>query len=70
MQTTTVTDVRKACQEIGDKMNATYNKKNDMKAGLGAIQAYSTAIKAAQSHLIYKKLTASPASIKFFESEE
>lgn len=69
-QTVTVNDVRVTCQTIGDKLNDNYEKTGDLKSAQGAIQAYSTAIKAAQAQLVYKKLTGSPGKIAFFENEK
>lgn len=68
-KTVNVNDVRIVSQQIGDSLTDTYLEKNDLKAASAAIQAYGTAIKAAQCHLIYKKLTGSPARMEFFETK-
>jgi hypothetical protein len=65
-----VVDVRKVCQKIGDTMNDNFASNNDTKSAQAAIHAYGVAIKAAQTQLIYKKLTGSPGRIEFFESTE
>lgn len=66
--TTTVDDVRKMCQNIGDSLTGTYSKTGDIKAAAAAISAYGTAIGAVKAQLIYKKMTSSPARIEFFET--
>lgn len=66
--TSTVTDVRKNCQIIGDKLYENFSDTGDLKAAQASVQAYSAALKAATSHLIYKKLTGKPGKIKFFEA--
>ena len=68
-KTTTVDDVRKMCQKIGDSLSGTYAGTGDIKAAAGAISAYSTAISAVKAQLIYKKMTSSPARIDFFETK-
>lgn len=67
-KTVTINDVREACQEIGDAINVTFKKTGDLKAAQGAVNAYRTAISAAKTQLIYKKLTGTPAEIKFLEN--
>jgi quinolinate synthase len=67
-KTTTVDDVRKMCQKIGDSLSSTYANTGDIKAAAGAISAYGTAIGAVKAQLIYKKMTSSPARIEFFET--
>jgi len=66
-KTLTISDVRVACQEIGDNINDTFKKTGDLKAAQGAINAYRTAISAAKTQLVYKKLTGKPGEIKFLE---
>lgn len=68
VKTTTVDDVRKMCQNIGDSLSGTYANTGDIKAAAGAISAYGTAIGAVKAQLIYKKMTSSPARIEFFET--
>jgi len=68
VKTTTVDDVRKMCQSIGDSLSGTYANTGDIKAAAGAISAYGTAIGAVKAQLIYKKMTSSPARIEFFET--
>lgn len=68
-KTTTVDDVRKMCQKIGDSLSGTYASTGDIKAAAGAISAYGTAIGAVKAQLIYKKMTSSPARIDFFETK-
>jgi quinolinate synthase len=67
LKTVTVNDVRIMCQGIGDSLSDTYANTGDIKAAAAAISAYSTAISAVKAQLIYKKMTASPARIDFFE---
>lgn len=69
VKTLNVSDVVAVTQEIGDKLTNHYNKNNDLKVVQTALSAYKTSIAAAKAQLIYKKLTGSPMSIKFFESE-
>ena len=64
------TDVRKHCQQIGDKLFHQHAQNNDLKSAQGAIMAYSAAIKIAMAQLVYKKLTGNPGRIEFFEEPE
>ena len=64
-KTQTITDVREALQGIGDSLNSTYESTKDLKAAQGAVSAYSAAISAAKTQLIYKKLTGNPGEITF-----
>lgn len=66
-KTIKINDVREACQEIGDKLKDTFDATKDLKAAQGAVSAYSTAISAAKTQLIYKKLTGQPADIDFLK---
>ena len=66
-QTVTVTDVRKQLQSIGDKVNDTFEKTEDINVALVAIKAYNGAINAAKTQLIYKKASGMPAKIPFLE---
>jgi hypothetical protein len=66
-KTVNVTDVRETCQQIGDKLKDNFDQTEDLKAAQSAISAYSTAISAAKTQLIYKKLTGQPSDIDFFK---
>lgn len=66
--TNNITDVRKACQSIGDKLATSFESNKDLKTVQTAIQAYGTALNAAKSQLIYKKLTGTPSRVEFFEN--
>jgi hypothetical protein len=66
-KTYTINDVREACQNIGDKLKDNFDQTADLKAAQGAVSAYSTAINAAKTQLIYKKLTGQPAEVLFLE---
>jgi hypothetical protein len=66
-KTVTITDVREACQDIGDKLKDNFDKTKDFKAAQGSVQAYSAAISAAKTQLIYKKLTGTPIEIEFLK---
>jgi hypothetical protein len=68
-KTENVDDVRVACQHIGDSLCNKYDKTQDLKSAQGAVSAYAVAISAMKAQLIYKKMTASPTRIKFFETE-
>ncbi len=65
--TENITDVRKAVQGIGDTLNEGFNATKDLKMAQGAVQAYSAAINAAKTQLIYKKLTGTPMEIEFLK---
>lgn len=66
-KTESITDVRKALQGIGDSLNGTFESTKDLKAAQGAVSAYSAAINAAKTQLIYKKLTGTPGEIQFLK---
>lgn len=66
-KTVDINDVRETCQQIGDKLKDTFDKTSDLKVAQGAVSAYSTAISAAKTQLIYKKLTGSPVDIDFLK---
>jgi hypothetical protein len=66
-KTININDVREACQNIGDKLKDTFDDTRDLKAAQGAVSAYGTAISAAKTQLIYKKLTGAPAEIDFLK---
>lgn len=65
--TESITDVRKAVQGIGDTLNEAFYHTGDLKVAQGAISAYSAAINASRTQLIYKKLTGKPSEIQFLE---
>jgi hypothetical protein len=65
--TNNITDVLKAVQGIGDTLNEGFNATKDLKMAQGAVQAYSAAINAAKTQLIYKKLTGTPIEIEFLK---
>jgi hypothetical protein len=68
VKTDGIDDVRKACQEMGDMLKETYVDTRDLKAAQTSIKAYSTAINAAKTQVIYKKLTGHPPEIPFLKS--
>lgn len=65
--TNNITDVCRAVQDIGDTLNETFHHTGDLKVAQGAVQAYSVAINAAKTQLIYKKLTGTPIEIEFLK---
>ena len=65
--TNNITDVLKAVQGIGDTLNEGFNATKDLKMAQGAVPAYSAAINAAKTQLIYKKLTGTPMEIEFLK---
>lgn len=65
--TVDINDVRQVCQEIGDKLKDNFDKTADFKAAEGSVRAYATAISAAKTQLIYKKLTGTPMNIDFLK---
>lgn len=65
--TENIIDVRKAVQDIGDTLNETFSATKDLKVAQGAVQAYSVAINAAKTQLIYKKLTGTPGEMDFLK---
>lgn len=67
VKTITITDVRKACQDVGDKLKNVYDNTQDLKSAQLAVSAYSTAVSAAKAQLVYKKLTGKPGEIPFME---
>lgn len=68
VKTNSIDDVRKACQEMGDMLKETYVDTKDLKAAQHSIKAYSTAINAAKTQVIYKKLTGHPPEIPFLKN--
>jgi hypothetical protein len=65
VQTTNVNDVRKALQNMGDSNATLYNETQDLKVCQTAIKAYNSAINAAKTQIIYKKITGTPGEISF-----
>jgi hypothetical protein len=66
-KTIDINDVREACQDMGDKLKDTFDKTKDLKVAQGAVSAYATAISAAKTQLIYKKLTGIPMEMEFLK---
>lgn len=62
-KTVTIDDVRVACQDMGDQLKNNFDKSGDIKVAATAVSAYSTAINAAKTQLIYKKLTGAPTDM-------
>jgi arginine repressor len=54
-------------KEIGDVLSNQYYSSKDLKVAQGALSAYSVAISAAKTQLIYKKLTGTPVEIDFLK---
>jgi hypothetical protein len=67
IKTINVTDVIKVTQEIGDVLTNQYYSSKDLKVAQGALSAYSVAISAAKTQLIYKKITGTPVEIDFLK---
>ena len=53
---------------MGDQLKDNYDRTGDIKVAATAVIAYSTAIKAAQVQLIYKKLTGTPSNMACLNS--
>jgi hypothetical protein len=66
-KTVDINDVREQCQSIGDKLKDNFDKTADLKVAQGAVSAYGTAINAAKTQLVYKKLTGTPIDIDFLK---
>jgi len=67
IKTTTITDVIKVTQNIGDTLATHYEESKDLKVASLSLSAYKTAINGAKAQVIYKKLTGKPGTIPFFE---
>jgi hypothetical protein len=65
VQTIKIDDVRKALQDMGDSNASLYNETGDLKVCQTAIKAYNSAINAAKTQIIYKKITGTPGNISF-----
>jgi hypothetical protein len=68
IKTETITDVINVTRDMGDQLNNMFQKNKDLKVAALAYQGYKTAIQAAKTQLIYKKLTGNPGSIEFLEN--
>jgi len=68
VKTQTVTDVINVTRDMGDQLNNMYQKNKDLKVAALALSGYKTAIQAAKTQVIYKKLTGNPGSIEFLEN--
>lgn len=66
-KTVDINDVREQCQSIGDKLKDKFDKTEDLKVAQRAVSAYATAISAAKTQLVYKKLTGTPIEIDFLK---
>jgi hypothetical protein len=53
---------------MGDQLNNMFQKNKDLKVAALALSGYKTAIQAAKTQVIYKKLTGNPGSIEFLEN--
>lgn len=62
-KTTTIDDVRVACQDMGDQLKNNFDTTGDIKVASAAVSAYATAISAVKTQLIYKKLTGTPVEM-------
>jgi hypothetical protein len=62
-----VKHVIKQTVEVGDKCVKKFNKTSDLGAAKVGLDAYKTAVRAAKAQIMYKRLTAGPKKIKFFE---
>lgn len=67
VKTKTISDVIDVTRDLGDTFTNAYNNNHDLKVAQTALNAYKTAISAAKTQLIYKKLTGTPGSIEFLE---
>ena len=69
-KTVTIDDVRVACQDMGDQLKNNFDITGDIKVAATAVSAYSTAINAAKTQLIYKKLTGAPADMPCLDNQK
>lgn len=69
VRTTSIDDVRRQLQSMGDTTSTMFNETRDLKVCQTAIVAYNAAINAAKTQLIYKKLTGEPAEMVFLHGE-
>jgi len=67
IKTMNVADIISVTQKMGDTLANQYSISKDLKVAQLSLSAYKTAINGAKAQVIYKKLTGSPDSIKFFE---
>lgn len=63
-----ITDVINITRNMGNELNAQYTKSKDLKVAQLSLKAYSTAINAAKTQVVYKKLTGRPTRITFLEN--
>lgn len=70
IKTVNVTDVINVTRDMGDSLANMYYSNKDLKVAGLALSGYKTAISAAKAQIIYKKLTGSPETIKFFENKD
>lgn len=64
---TQIGEVRDHLIAIGDQAGASYKQCSDVKVGKLAVAAYSGAINAAKTQVMYKRLTGQPDKMKFLE---
>lgn len=62
-----ISDVINITRDMGTELNAQYVKNKDLKVAQLSLKAYSTAINAAKTQVVYKKLTGRPTRITFLE---
>lgn len=62
-----ITDLITNTSLIADQCNSLWNATWDIKAAQTALSAFKTAVSAAKTQLIYKKLTCKPEEIPFLE---
>lgn len=67
IKTNKIDDVRRVLQDIGDKTSQMFEDTKDLKVCQTSIKAYSAAINAAKTQIIYKKLTGKPSKMSFLE---
>ena len=66
IKTANLSSITKVACKIGDDLANSYNRQKDLKVAQTALKAYGTAINAAKTQIVYKKLTGRPRSNKFF----
>lgn len=66
-KTRNVEELRDVLLKMGDNLNDTFEKTNDLKVAHQSLHAYRTAIAAVKTQLIYKKLTGTPSEIDFLK---
>lgn len=63
----TITDMRKACLEMGDSEYQKYKDTDDLAHAAVSLSAYKQAVDAAKVQLTYNKMNGSQQKIKFLE---